>query len=182
MTITIREHTSSKYTPRTYYNGKSAEATIALAVDLTTAGEISTKKAAEDRYLGVHLEDSVTSKDVAKSLIAFMREKNATTLNIAGNGIYTLNKYDCSQEHINQFVYEALYFTLKEISIKKIFTGGQTGVDLAGAIAANILNIDAEITFPKGFIQRGIDKVDRAHTMKEIEDQIIVYSDMVEKF
>lgn len=44
--LIIKESTSSKYTPRTYYNAKSADLTVAFAVDFSTAGERCTHKAA----------------------------------------------------------------------------------------------------------------------------------------
>lgn len=38
--------------------------------------------------------------------------------------------------------------------IHKIVCGGQTGTDLAGAVAAYKLGIDCEMTYPKGFKMR----------------------------
>lgn len=170
--IIVQEHTSAKYTPRTYFNAKSGDVTVAFAVDLETAGELLTHKAAGDRYIGFLLTEDTQSIDLARQLYKFMKEKNAKTLNIAGNGIYTLSKHNCSQEHINNFVCDVIEKVHQHWNIEKIFTGGQTGVDLAGAVVAQYLNIDALITLPKGFIQRFEDKRDREHTREEIENQI----------
>ena len=180
--LIIKEHTSHKYSPRTYYKGKMAETTNALAVDLSTAGEISTKKAAGDKYIGFLLEEDSISKEIGEELAKFMTTKNANTLNIAGNGIYTLNKYECSQEHINNFVFEVIYYSNQIREIKKIYTGGQTGVDLAGAIAGNVLGIETEVTMPKGFIQRDKDKIDKTHAIEDIYKQIDYYSKKIKLF
>lgn len=44
--LTILEHKSSSYAPRTYENAAKADVTIAIAVDYNTAGERLTHKAA----------------------------------------------------------------------------------------------------------------------------------------
>lgn len=173
--LIINEHTSQKYTPRTYYNGKMADVTLALAVDLTTPGEISTKKGAGDKYIGFQLTPDMTTLDIATITIEFMKNKNAKTLNIAGNGIYTLDKHGCSQEFINEYVLEIISTINSHIKIDKIYTGGQTGVDLAGAIAGKYLNIETEVTMPKGYLQRNKYKVDEKHTEEEILNTILNY-------
>lgn len=168
----LQEHKSDKYGPRTYHNANSADLTVAFAVDLNTAGEVLTHKAAGDRYIGFKLDDESTSLDLARELYRKMKSMNAKTLNIAGNGIYTLSKYKCSQEFINEFVYDVLSRVHEHWKIEKIVSGGQTGVDIAGAVAAKKLNIPAVITFPKGFIQRFEDKRDITQTKEDIEKQI----------
>lgn len=170
--VIVQEHKSEKYTPRTYFNAHSGDVTIALAVDLTTAGEKLTHKAAGEKYIGFHLTDDTMAIDVARALYKFMKQRNAKTLNIAGNGIYTLAKHGCDQHHINSFVLSVVEKVHQYWPIEKIFTGGQTGVDLAGAVAAQYLDIPALVTLPKGFVQRFEDKVDRTHTKEQIEEQI----------
>ena len=49
----IIENKSSSYAPRTFANAKSADLTIAFAIDFGTAGEQLTKKAAGQRYVAV---------------------------------------------------------------------------------------------------------------------------------
>lgn len=171
--ISLKEHTSSKYTPRTYYNGQTADVTLAIASDLSTPGELSTKKAAGDRYIGFEYDNKLSSDFVADRLILFLRQKNGKTINIAGNGIYTLNKHGVSQEEVNLFITKVIKKVNEEIKIERIYSGGQTGFDMAGAIAAAFLKIDATITFPKGFIQRDKEKIDSEHTKEEIKQQII---------
>ncbi len=179
--VIVKEHTSAKYTPRTYFNAKSGDVTVAFAVDLSTAGEKLTHKAAEDRYIGFLLEENTESIDLARKLYKFMKFKNAKTLNIAGNGIYTLSKFSCSQEHINDFVLSVIEKVHEHWPIQKIFTGGQTGVDLAGAVVAKYLNIDALITLPKGYIQRFEDKVDIVQSKEDVEQQIDYWCELLKR-
>ncbi len=170
--VIVQEHKSAKYTPRTYFNATSGDVTLALAVDLTTAGEKLTHKAAGDRYIGFLLTEETKAIDVARDLYRFMKKKNAKTLNIAGNGIYTLSKYGCDQKHINAFVCDVIEKVHQYWPIEKIFTGGQTGVDLAGAVVAKYLDIPALVTLPNGYVQRFEDKIDRVQTKEMVEAQI----------
>lgn len=150
----IQEHSSASYAPRTFINAQRADLTFALAADLTTAGEVLTHKAAGEKYLGVQLIKGRSYITVARLLYKELVSRNADTLNIAGNGMYTLVKYNFTQEEVNQYVYNIISKVHEYYPIKEIYTGGQTGVDLAGAIAGAALDIPTEITMPKGFRQR----------------------------
>ena len=179
MSLILKEHSSTSYAPRTYYNASSSDITVALAVDLSTAGEKLTHKAAGNKYIGFQLIDQSNTEDIAIKIVQKMKELNATTMNVAGNGIYTLSKYNCTQEFINKFVYEILKSVNERIAIKKIYTGGQTGVDIAGAVAAIALGIEVEVTFPKGFKQRFENKEDITQSREIIENQIMNYIDIL---
>lgn len=158
--LIINEHSSDKYPPRTYYNATSADLTLALAVDLNTAGEKLTHKAAGDKYIGFQLTPNLSMLEIARPLFKALRDKGARSLNIAGNGIYTLIKYECDQKSINQFVYSLITQVHHFYPLEKIYTGGQTGVDIAGAVAGYALGIPTEVTLPKGFLQRFEDNKD----------------------
>lgn len=158
--LQILEHTSSSYGPRTYVNAKSAELTVAFAADFTTAGERLTHKAAGDRYLSIPLEEDPLQ--AARVLYKALRDGGAHTLNVAGNGIYTLARHGWTQERVNAYLYAVLAKVHEHWPLHHVRSGGQTGVDLAGVVAAYALGIDAEALLPKGFVQRGTDKVDRA--------------------
>jgi hypothetical protein len=170
--LTVNEHSSAKYPPRTAYNAKTAGTTLALAVDLTTAGEKLTKKLAEERYIGFELKDDSNSIDIARALYRKMKTDNSNTLNIAGNGIYTLSEHGCSQQFINQFIYEIVAQVHHFLPIAKIYTGGQTGADIAGAVAGFALGIPTEVTLPNGFKQRFEDNVDVDGTREKVIAQI----------
>ncbi len=179
--ITVQEHTSKKYPPRTYFNATSSDVTLALAVDLNTAGEMLTKKAAGDKYIGFQLNSDTSSLEVARQLYKFMKSRNAKKLNIAGNGIYTLSEHGCDQEYINYFVHDVISKVNTYWPIEKIFTGGQTGVDLAGAVAARNLDIEALITLPNGYIQRFEDKKDIEQTQQDVINQIEHWNNVLSK-
>ncbi len=179
----IKEHFSEKYSPRTYYNANNSDITLAFAVDMNTKGEMLTKKAAGDKYMGFVLDDHMSAQKAADKIIKIMESKKnpVCSINIAGNGIYTLIKQQCSQEFINLFIYNVLQKVHAEKSISKILSGGQTGVDLAGIVAADYLQIDFEMTLPKGFQQRNQMGVDILNTQEMIENQVLLYRNNLEK-
>ena len=84
---------------------------------------------------------------------------DSVTINVAGNGIYTLAKHCISQDDIDSMIsifigglnYELMAMGIK---IKSIQSGGQTGVDEAGIKAAVKIGIQAIIIAPKGWMFR----------------------------
>lgn len=169
--VTIVAHPSSGYRARTQHNADSAGLTVAMAVDFETAGEKLTRNVAGDKYLSIPLLE-VTSEKAGLRVAKAMRQRDTTTLNVAGNGIYTLSQHHIDQNDVNQHVYEVIRHAHELRPITKIVTGGQTGVDIAGAIAAKKLGIPLVVTMPKGFVQRGVDKKDVQHTVEDIQKQI----------
>ena len=102
-----------------------------------------------------------------------MQALGVTTLNVAGNGIYTLNeKLGVTQAQVNQYIYDTLKAAHLVVGITKIVTGGQTGVDIAGAIAAKRLGIPVDVTTPKGFLQRDMHGKDFTQTKEKVVAQI----------
>lgn len=168
--LTLLDHSSPKYSPRTYINAEEADLTVAFAIDFTTQGEKLTRKAAGDRYIGISLEGDVAA--AANELIRALKQHDARRLNVAGNGIYTLDKQGWTQSQVNTFVHEVLSRTHAVWPLVQVRSGGQTGIDMAGLIAAEALGIDALGFFPNGFIQRGTDTIDRPHTREAIRAQV----------
>lgn len=177
--LEILEHGSSTYPPRTYQNAKAADVTIAFAVEFSTAGERLTHKAAGDKYLAIPL--STNAHIAAKTIYKEIRLRNARVLNIAGNGIYTLKKYGYTQERINQYVYDVLKPITTHLQLDRIISGGQTGIDLAGLVAAMGLSIPAVGLLPRGYLQRGLDNVDVFSNAETIFNQIVGYSNALSK-
>lgn len=170
--LIINEHKSPKYPPRTYYNATSAGTTLALALNLETAGELLTKKAAGPRYIGFKLTDDIDDLVIARQLYSKMKKDNVHTLNVAGNGIYTLAEHGCSQDFINYFTYKIISKVHQYWPIEKIYTGGQSGVDISGAVTGYLLGIPTEVTLPNGYLQRFEDKKDVLGTREKVFDQI----------
>lgn len=114
------------------------------------------KKINADKYLWV--------ADLWRELREEIQPKisNEITVNIAGNGIYTLHKIgsNITQIQIDEFVYEMLKLTVEspdlKVKIKLIRSGGQTGFDEAGIKAALKLKIPALVFAPKGWAFRPI--------------------------
>lgn len=169
--ITITAHQSSGYRERTKHNADSAGLTVAIATNYTTAGERLTKSVAGDKYLAIPLD--VAPEKGGVRLAKAMRQLDTTTLNVAGNGIYTLAPQGFTQASVNQHVYDLIAAAHALRPITKIVTGGQTGVDLAGAVAAHKLGIPVVVTMPKGFVQRDAQGRDATHTVSAIERQIV---------
>lgn len=170
--LLIKQSHSSNYSPRTYHNAREGVVTAAFAVDFLTAGERLTKKAAGENYVGVPLYAS--AKDAAAAVINALRAAGASSLNIAGNGIYTLSKHGWTQPRLNQHLFEVLDLVSREIELTKIVSGGQTGVDMAGIVAAKALGVRMIVaTLPKGYVQRHEDGIDREHTHEEILEAVM---------
>lgn len=175
MSLIIKEHKSSSYAPRTYYNATSADMTLAIALDFNTAGEKLTKKAATTKlYYPIQLHRDIDTLVEARKLYSFMKKHNVKTVNVAGNGIYTLQKF-CNQEYANCILYEILKPIQEHLGIHKIFNGGQTGFDLAGTVVAVVLDVECESTLPKGFKMRFEDGKDILMDVDEIYKLVDLY-------
>lgn len=175
--INLREHKSSSYAPRTYHNA-SQGVTLAIAADFTTAGEKLTTKAANGKI--VHL-DAKNFKDswlpTARALFRMLREHNCRVVNVAGNGIYTLSKHGITQVMMNDMVRQVLHQVDQHWKLDHVVSGGQTGADLAGLIAAAKIGIPCTGMWPAGYKMRFEDGVDVNHTQQEIMEIINAYSE-----
>jgi hypothetical protein len=179
--LTILEHTSSSYAPRTYANAAKGDVTIAIAVDYNTAGERLTHRAAGEKYL--KLDPDNLAIDNARMLwfrLKAMGKKDAV-INVAGNGIYTLSKRGCDQHRMNQYLYSMLLNVCKYWPIGEIVSGGQTGVDLAGGVAGYVLGIKTTMLMPKGFKQRFEDGVDITQTDDDVVKQVWFWAEKLRK-
>lgn len=178
--LTILEHKSASYSPRTYHNASVGDITIAIAVDHNTAGERCTQKAvaAAKRQI-IKLEMSNDYIAMARIVWRAVKDVPEPTINIAGNGIYTLIKQGWTQEKVNRIVYDILAKVHAHHPIKKIVSGGQTGVDLAGGVAAYKLGIECEMTLPKGFIMRFQNGKDYEHSEEFVRNLVVDYAEML---
>lgn len=167
---------SGSYAQRTRENAQANDVdfTVGFAVDFTTAGERCTAKAAGDSLIPVDIplkKDGgvdMSSRAVTKAATAILNvlpeefvNGEACGLNIAGNGIYTLNRKGVDQAQADEFVTRVLV-TLRDkgVNISSIRSGGQTGIDEAGIAAAEAIGIPATVHAPRGWIYRGTDNVD----------------------
>lgn len=167
--LTCIEHKSESYAPRTYHNA-SQGVTLAIATDFTTAGEKLTHKAAKGKIVQIpYGEDTVIA---ARKLYVMLKKYECKTLNVAGNGIYTLIKKGVDQEIINQYVYNIVSLVHKHWPLDKIVSGGQTGVDTAGLVTGCALDIETIGTWPKGFLIRSVEGKDIYTKPQEIKTAV----------
>lgn len=155
--LEIWAHEDAGYRKRTTANAE-CDVTMAVAADYSTGGERLTKQMAGARYIALPLY--LDAPEAGARLAQFMKERGAKSLNVAGNGIYTMNEKGWTQGAVDQWIFDCLRIAHGIQPIWRIQSGGQTGADMSGAFAARALDIPAKILFPKGFKQRGIDQND----------------------
>ena len=163
--IDFQEEPTTGYRQRTINNAK-ADATIAIAVDFNSAGEKLTKTSVlgqNKKYISIDANTLVVSKERVDKIVEQLNSVNAKTLNIAGNGIYTMKgKY--TQEQIDNFTYDLLNQVLNSSNLKtkieSIRSGGQTGFDEAGAKAGIKLGLPTIVLAPKNWTFRNINGQD----------------------
>ena len=168
--IDVRYHSSSSYAPRTGENARSADVTVAFATDYSTAGEKLTHRMAGSKYISVPLDMQIP--EAAQRLADFMHQQHARTLNVAGNGIYTLAKRRLTQAGVNQWVFDVLKLVHADIRLDHIRSGGQTGVDTAGLVAGVALGIPVTGLYPKGFRQRLANQTDVSRSADDLVREI----------
>ena len=165
MEIIFLEEKTIGYKVRTIKNA-SADVTIAMAIDFNSAGEKLTKQSVgfqKKKYVPIRLNTLKITDELVDFVIDNLNEVKASTLNIAGNGIFSIHPI-YNQNQIDNYVYELLFKVLtsdKLINkIEVIRTGGQTGVDESGAKAGIKLNIPTIVLAPKGWKFRDVNGKD----------------------
>lgn len=153
----------SSYSIRTRENAEWSDITLALAENFSTAGEKLTQRVAGNKYVPYSLSSSNDPEAIADGIYRELVAKGKTSelkLNIAGNGIYTLSE---SQEYYNNLLTNIIAaLQNKGVTISSIRSGGQTGIDEAGIIAAQRLGIPNEVHTTSDFKFRGKDNKDIA--------------------
>lgn len=150
--LKLQAHSDYSYVPRTGENAVGADVTVAFAVDFNTAGERLTKRLAAHRYIGIPFGGDVAA--AANALASFLEARGASSLNVAGNGIYTMAEHGFSQAQVNKWVHAVLALVIPRVPLTLIRSGGQTGVDQAGLVAALALGVPALGHYPKSFRRR----------------------------
>lgn len=82
------EESTGGYRERTYQNAQSSDATLRLAVDFSTAGEICTFNAIkkyDKTHFDIYLLDMGNKNKLINDVVDWLVEKDVNTLNIAGN-------------------------------------------------------------------------------------------------
>lgn len=152
------------YARRTRENAGRCDLTLAFAVDFDTAGERLTAQAAKGKIIQQPVSRTMSAVEAADDIYGCLSEEEKSrelVLNIAGNGMETFSKGGLGQEFLNGVVKGTLEELLRRgVRIGSVVSGGQTGADEAGILAAKALGIPAEVHAPKGWTMRGPDGVD----------------------
>lgn len=168
--ILVTASASSGYAARTRANAQRYDVTVAFAIDYGSAGEKLTRSAAGERWVGVPM--TLPPVEAARNLFRFLRQRQAETINVAGHGLSTLGRFGWSQDQVDLWVFEVLRTVQPHWALKKLGSGGQTGVDIAGAAAGHALGIDVELHMPRGLVQRLADGRDIVRSPDQIEDEV----------
>lgn len=163
--VVFEQTASSAYPPRTFANAKSADLTLAFAVDFTTPGEQLTKKAAGNNYFAIESTQKI-SQSVA--LLTKLVEPHMV-LNIAGNAMPRFSADGWCQDQVNWWVFRVL----RGLKFTSVVCGGQTGADWAGAVAAYALKKDVKVLMPRGFLQRDEHNRDVTNTEEELKSRLV---------
>ena len=154
------------YAQRTRENAVRADLTVAFAADFTTAGERLTEKAAKGKIIQISMEKGACDpKAMASDILSCMTEKERSAtldINIAGNGMDTFAARGFSREQVTSVIVSVIRELAETggIDIRCIRSGGQSGADEAGIMAAKALGIPAEVHAPKGWLMRTEDGKD----------------------
>jgi hypothetical protein len=168
--LTITASTQSGYAARTARNAKKGDITIAFAADHTTAGERLTARLAGNKLVK-YTGGSLTS--FADSIVAKLKAVGGTSINVAGNGIYTWAKSGKTQDSINKAMFEIMKRVKEQYpALDSIVTGGQTGSDIAGAVAGHALGLNVDVHMPPGYLQRDASGRDFTQSKEAVERYI----------
>lgn len=150
---------SKNYADRTKANAEWSDITMALAEDFNTAGERLTKTVAGNKYVSANISNDVSTivNNIYNQLVSKGKIKDIK-LNIAGNGIYSLK--DTQSQYDAKLIDIIKGLQVKGITISEIRSGGQTGIDEAGAKAGQFLNIKTTIISTSDFKFRNKQGVD----------------------
>lgn len=174
--VIVFSESAGGYQQRTRENAQAVDVdfTFAFGVDFSTYGERATAKAAGDSIIQVELPlkksggidlSAKAVKTAVDALADALPEEFLSGepfgVNIAGNGLQTLTPVGATQEQCDEFVTRVLGSLVKMgAEIQSLRSGGQSGVDEAGAVAGVVLGIPTEVHAPKGWVMRGPDGKD----------------------
>lgn len=188
----IMEDSARNYGHRTWANAAWSDITLALATDFSSPGEITTRRAAGDKYARYQLTRNLNKlvtfgqdgEREATKIARMLRnhtcyKEDGIRLNIAGNGLVTLLKSGVDTMTVASFL-SMVYAACEEEGVKilEVRSGGQSGVDEAGIIAAQRRKLKCSILAPKGFRWRdkkGNEKEGKTSFVNRFKEEYIDY-------
>lgn len=160
----FEEHPHAGYRGRTLRNA-SADVTFAFAADFSTAGKRLTKRAVLEQgciYCPIGYGGQRATENAIQAAVAALNRpgKPKVTLNIAGNGLYSLQRFGDQAEvdaYAIDFLRRVLVAPERVAAITLVRSGGQSGFDEAGVKAAGQLGLRTLVLAPKGWTYRTAD-------------------------
>ena len=185
------EDDKRNYAHRTWENAEWSDITLALAVDMESPGEITTRRAAGPRYIGVELPEDFSSRCLypnpiskyAGSIAARIKshpnfKREGMKLNIAGNSQITLDKHEIPTKRVRSLL-RIVFNILKQYGVSfNVRSGGQTGVDEAAIQAAQDTGINCSILAPKGWRmhwEEGVELEGKEIFVERFREKVIDY-------
>lgn len=162
--ISFEQSSATGYRGRTIENVRSADVTLQFAVDYTSAGERLTSSTVGQLgkpSVQVDMNQPIDYTSIARR-VAEISGGKPISINVAGNGIYTV-KGKFTQQEFDSILEKTLAEILKSTQITEVRSGGQTGADEAGVKAAAKLGIKAKVLAPSGYKFRNIEGIDVAN-------------------
>jgi len=160
----IMEDTDRNYAHRTRTNAAWSDITLAVAVDMKSPGEITTKKAAGKKYVGYELIKSMSAPlaypmmvaacaiDICDKLYMHPDFRAGIKLNIAGNSHIAFKQVGISTHHLQELFRQVLSTLVSSgMAPSEVRSGGQTGADEAAIKAAQSLGLKCSILAPKDY-------------------------------
>lgn len=176
MQFILEENSEYGYKARTELNAREADVTFTIALNFNSAGQKMTKDfVLKHNRLYVPISPHGDIGEKAERLVTLLNEKFAgkkhfISINIAGNGMQTMNGV-LTQEQCDNFTFNLLSSIIQnpelKINIKHIRSGGQTGFDEAGIKAGLKLKIDTTAHYPKNYRIRTLES-DKTQTREEV--------------
>jgi len=153
------EEDTGGYASRTARNAE-ADATLQFALNFNTPGERLTASSVQNAGKVLIPIDISTPLNPDRDerileVIDTLRTNNVKSINIAGNGIYYPDMPD--QATLDTYIHNFLERTMNRLpqgQITSIRSGGQTGIDEAGAKAGARLGIPTTVLAPKDWMHR----------------------------
>ena len=110
----LQEHTSPKYSPRTFANVRDSDGTIRFAFDFNSAGERCTLKAIE-QYKKPHIDINLNLNNKVDVIAEWIERYSIETLNIAGNSERTYSGITGEVMEFLGKLFEKLGFEKQEV-------------------------------------------------------------------
>ena len=177
--IMIFEESKGGYRQRTIENVQASDATLMMAIDPHSAGEMLTWRACRESkkpVLRVHISTSTSTTAIdsdaspcnrltldktSKEMAKFLTDNKVQHLNVAGNCLDKFVKHGISQSQLDDLVLAFLRDAIantkdKEVGVllHTVRSGGQSGIDEAGAKAGAQLKLKTIVRAPTRWMFR----------------------------